>query len=410
MFDAGEVVGFFAMALIVAKTGPLYGRSWVLALPLATLILLSIAAPLTIPLGLSSVIVFPLVIAGGCGYAVLLMLWLELYGCLDPRRMLVAWSGSYILSTLIWLIWSNMASTAAIILMASLPFGSLALLIYSFRRVSAEHIPSATMPPVRQTPIPCRYIATITGFVFAIGAMDIITGRAVYSTESRLGMIAAETVVIVGALFFPTRFELKSVLTLLPVATLIGTAAAFLSRGEGSAPHAFLVMGSECCLIVSYTVGCALAYRLHCSAVVLCGIFAGLNKLFLQAGKLLSMGVVVFAEHNPLIYAFLFTCITVIIITATTILVRSSDLVDRLAWEPRGANGQQDQLTKAVQAYNLTPREASVVELLVQGKTTAEIAEELFCAQSTVRAHMSNANKKMGVHSREELLSRMAEL
>ena len=44
----------------------------------------------------------------------------------------------------------------------------------------------------------------------------------------------------------------------------------------------------------------------------------------------------------------------------------------------------------------LTKREREVFELLVQDKTTKEIASELFISEKTVRNHISNAMQKLG--------------
>ncbi|GAA0294555.1 LuxR family transcriptional regulator of spore coat protein [Gracilibacillus halotolerans] len=61
----------------------------------------------------------------------------------------------------------------------------------------------------------------------------------------------------------------------------------------------------------------------------------------------------------------------------------------------------------------LTKREREVFELLVQDKTTKEIAQELFISQKTVRNHISNAMQKLGVKGRSQAvveLIRMGEL
>ncbi len=52
----------------------------------------------------------------------------------------------------------------------------------------------------------------------------------------------------------------------------------------------------------------------------------------------------------------------------------------------------------------LTKRETEVAELLISGRNTAYIAEQLFLAESTVRAHVHNIYRKFDVHSRMELL------
>ncbi|WP_375566082.1 spore germination transcription factor GerE [Bacillus pumilus] len=61
----------------------------------------------------------------------------------------------------------------------------------------------------------------------------------------------------------------------------------------------------------------------------------------------------------------------------------------------------------------LTQREREVFELLVQDKTTKEIASELFISEKTVRNHISNAMQKLGVKGRSQAvveLLRMGEL
>jgi LuxR family transcriptional regulator, transcriptional regulator of spore coat protein len=61
----------------------------------------------------------------------------------------------------------------------------------------------------------------------------------------------------------------------------------------------------------------------------------------------------------------------------------------------------------------LTKREREVFELLVQDKTTKEIASELFISEKTVRNHISNVMQKLGVKGRSQAvveLLRMGEL
>ncbi|WP_048600514.1 helix-turn-helix domain-containing protein [Rubeoparvulum massiliense] len=61
----------------------------------------------------------------------------------------------------------------------------------------------------------------------------------------------------------------------------------------------------------------------------------------------------------------------------------------------------------------LTNREREVFELLVQDKTTREIAQQLFISEKTVRNHISNVMQKLGVKGRSQAvveLVRMGEL
>lgn len=61
----------------------------------------------------------------------------------------------------------------------------------------------------------------------------------------------------------------------------------------------------------------------------------------------------------------------------------------------------------------LTKREKEVFEILLQDKTTKEIAAQLFISEKTVRNHISNTIQKLGVKGRSQAvveLLRMGEL
>ncbi|MGB8955441.1 MAG: response regulator transcription factor [Tumebacillaceae bacterium] len=58
----------------------------------------------------------------------------------------------------------------------------------------------------------------------------------------------------------------------------------------------------------------------------------------------------------------------------------------------------------------LTTREREVFELLVQDKTTKEIAENLFISEKTVRNHISNVMKKLNVKGRSQAVVELVRL
>lgn len=58
----------------------------------------------------------------------------------------------------------------------------------------------------------------------------------------------------------------------------------------------------------------------------------------------------------------------------------------------------------------LSAREQQVVFLVASGNSNKEISEKLFLAITTVKKHLSNIFKKLGVKSREELTLKLMEL
>ena len=58
----------------------------------------------------------------------------------------------------------------------------------------------------------------------------------------------------------------------------------------------------------------------------------------------------------------------------------------------------------------LTKREKEVFSLLIQNKTTREIAEKLKISEKTVRNHISNAMQKLGVKGRAQAVIELIRL
>ena len=56
------------------------------------------------------------------------------------------------------------------------------------------------------------------------------------------------------------------------------------------------------------------------------------------------------------------------------------------------------------QRYELSERELDILVLLAAGRNVSTISETLYLSQNTVKSHMNRLYKKLGVHSREELV------
>jgi DNA-binding NarL/FixJ family response regulator len=87
-------------------------------------------------------------------------------------------------------------------------------------------------------------------------------------------------------------------------------------------------------------------------------------------------------------------------------LVFEQDLEATLAAVVRGAAAGQisvpARLRHMLQPPELSGRERQVLGLAVTGSTNAQIASRLFLAESTVKAHLASAFRRLGVHSRRE--------
>jgi DNA-binding NarL/FixJ family response regulator len=57
-----------------------------------------------------------------------------------------------------------------------------------------------------------------------------------------------------------------------------------------------------------------------------------------------------------------------------------------------------------IDAYGISPREYDVLKLLAQGYSRPYIGEQLFLSTSTVKTHINNIYKKLGIGKHDSLL------
>jgi PAS domain S-box-containing protein len=70
--------------------------------------------------------------------------------------------------------------------------------------------------------------------------------------------------------------------------------------------------------------------------------------------------------------------------------------------------GPRDEQAASAPHPDLTPRQAEVLRLLEQGRSTKQIAQELHVTTETVRNHVRNLFRALGVHSRLEAVAAAA--
>lgn len=69
----------------------------------------------------------------------------------------------------------------------------------------------------------------------------------------------------------------------------------------------------------------------------------------------------------------------------------------------------EERCARVARGFDLTRREEVILNLLVEGRTRTEIAEELYVSDNTVKTHIRNLYKKMGVSGKAELVDVVGE-
>ena len=78
---------------------------------------------------------------------------------------------------------------------------------------------------------------------------------------------------------------------------------------------------------------------------------------------------------------------------------------DAIAWARR-ARGTRGRPSGGWES--LTPTERTVVELVAEGLTNPQIGERMFITAGTVKVHVSNVLRKLGMSSRSEVAAEVA--
>ena len=73
--------------------------------------------------------------------------------------------------------------------------------------------------------------------------------------------------------------------------------------------------------------------------------------------------------------------------------------------EAQGENWQESLCREATGAFDITQRELDVVVYTYRGYSAKKIAEALIVSESTVKAHLSHVYRKLGIHSKQELIA-----
>ncbi len=66
-------------------------------------------------------------------------------------------------------------------------------------------------------------------------------------------------------------------------------------------------------------------------------------------------------------------------------------------------------IKKCLLTLGLTPRQVEVMHLIIKGKELAAIAQELGCTESTVRKHVENLYRRLGVQTRTAAIAQVLE-
>ncbi len=168
----------------------------------------------------------------------------------------------------------------------------------------------------------------------------------------------------------------------------------------------FLVIGLAgyiCLKIAFWTLFASIVYSSGVSAVTVFCIGEGCQLAGLFAGSLLS-GIIPTTGGYALVDS-----IGIGLLILTYIFVLNDRKVYAILYEPEPEVVDerarfQARCEEMAAQYGLSKRETEVFMLVARGHSAARMAEDLYVSTGTINSHIKSIYRKMGIHSKQELL------
>lgn len=407
LFDLACAVVLLACAAWSRRIAPLFRRRalcWAACAAMVAAGALRFAG-LWLP-GIVDAVAVPASLLGGVGTAVIILLWSELYGCLNPVRIALYYALSQLVgAAIIWTL-RGFAMPWLAFYACLLPIASFAMVFGAFKRLPGERLPE---PTGARFSFPWKPAALVCVYAFAFGLQEANT-YAFCGPHSGPGMVLAALTVVVGIALLSRIVEFGTIYSLwLPcmmmaalLISLVGVLGPFLTSF-------FVGLSYGAAELFVMTMVGSICYRYGANALWLFGIeravrmlamFLGRSLEGLAAGLPVAAIVVLAAAVGTLLI------ISEKRLTSDWGVVLYEEGEDLLEAARRNALGRR--CAELGRAHGLTEREEEVLLLLAQHKTAGDIERELCVAYGTAKAHIRHVYRKLDIHSREELFDLVA--
>lgn len=264
-----------------------------------------------------------------------------------------------------------------------------------------------------------RFLAgpLLTAFLFSFAFILSVSfvGLESWHTDASWNMLWPAALVLCAVALFSKRFNIASLLYL--ALTLIVAGMLFASFLHVDQTFIFSLATMGCAVNVSYLIilFCNIGGRFAFSSYKL----AALLLLSVFGGCLLGRPAA-FVLHSldsgGTLTTMFSICLIICIIACTLVSLsnRTIQLYSKYRFKERGVGERAVSASSFIASYaverGLGAREQEALSLLLEGKTASEVADEMFIARGTAKAHIRHIYQKFDVHDRTELFELMHDI
>lgn len=235
-----------------------------------------------------------------------------------------------------------------------------------------------------------------------------------------IGFGAAALLVALFELFYSKGFEILRMYQLIfPIITALFLLPTFFGMQYSPLLTGMLMFGFETVNLLLLVTCAVYAAKNHYSPIVMYGICVFPTLVFMSLGDALgSLLSPILAYDFAYMIDALFVCVYLLSLvllfvsrgkkSRVTAVPSEDELVILDYRDERVADEvPAEELPEALtylRECGLSPREIEVIDLLIKGNSVAAISRKLFISENTTRGHTKSIYKKLGIHSRQELV------
>lgn len=414
IFDIIMTLSLFAIAALARKIGPFYNKKsvyWIsgITLTLATILVFwSMLQP-----ELAQQFAIASSVLGGLGIALIILMWSELYGCLNPLRVALYYSASIIAGAVLIYIYRGFAFPWLFVMTSILPAVSLLMVWRGFNLLPDPEKPSLSWSSFS---IPWKAILLMALYAFAYGLMESHLYSGFLGPHSAIGTIIIATFVFIAVVIRGGNFDFGIIYRIgLPLMVGALTVLSTLGLFGETLSNLFASGGYTALSILIMVIFANICYRYGVSAIWLFGIERGVRAIFMMLGRRVQ-DITLDLHFESIEGGAIVAVLTMLaVIVGTMVFMSERDLSSR--WGAHFLSSVKntesiikkqelaDRCDALAKEYRLSAREEEVLLLLAQKKTVGVIERELFIANGTAKAHIRHIYQKLDIHSRKTLLS-----
>lgn len=348
-------------------------------------------------------------ILAGAGLALLILMWAEFFGSLNPMRVAVYYAAAIVLGEMLKWLLSGLDPVYITVFSLGLPLVSIDWLHRSMKRLPEIDLPKP-MNKAGLSEVPWKPILLMAVCTFATG-FGVLPDQPLIAGNIVVTVLVA-SLVLFGVLSASQWFNFDTIYQLAFPFMIIGLlliAPQFSLDAQTAAGcyDAGYTMLSLFIMIVLSNI----TYRFGIAAAWLNGIERGIRYLVEPGGWSLFALASLHLQKQTLVVLHGGIVVTVLVAFMALFFTERRLSVkwgitfkgDRTGDEVFTPGHLAMRVSDLSRTCGLSPREEEVLQLLARKETSAHIEENLFVARGTVKAHTSRIYRKLGVHSRVEL-------